>query len=223
MSCVFLRESFNRQKIVSFLRGLLSPLGILLPGLAACTYSFSNLDFHPPTNVRSIAIAGIYDTSRRIIPHALLWESLQREIIKSGKIALREPSQADVYLKTHLLEATIADGDERRIPEKKRLSFAEPDSDDLSKPYSFEDLKTAERFSVSHSLGLTVAVEIWDLRSKRCLLNKRYFAQAGRGAWNEKIPKELRFIRSQESLDYMFADASDEIARQVLVDFYSLP
>lgn len=217
MSWAFLGKCQRRAKNHLFL-----PLMGPLVWAYSCSYSFTNVQLHPPLGVTSIAVGGIYDSSRRIVPHAHLWESLQREIAQSGKLVLRDAAQADVYLKTHVVEAAIVDGDERRISEKRIMPREEPSTDDLAHPELFEDLKSAQRYTVSRTLRLTVDVEFWDLRSKAKLHAKRYTTTRTSSSWNEKVPPALRFLRAEETFTYLFADVSAEIARQVVVDFYSL-
>jgi hypothetical protein len=220
MSCTSLGKSSKNPSRQS----LLLLIGMVF-ATSACTYSFTNLQLHAPAGIHSIAIAPVYDTSRRILPHGRLWESLQREIIQSGKISLGNSTQADTQLRAHIVSAEIGDQDERRSSEKLRIPLREPTPEELAAPFSFEDLKIAESYTVSHELTLTVDVEIWDIRAeggKAKLQEKRYTLTRRKGAWNEKIPAELRFIRAEESFDYLFAEVSDELARQIVTDFLSL-
>ncbi len=206
----------------SAFRPTLLLLIVLVLSASACTYSFSNLQLHAPAGVNSIAIAPIFDTSRRILPHGHLWESLQREGIQSGKIALIDSTQADVQLRAQIISATSEVLDERRFPEPVRIPLRDPTPDDLANPGRYEDLKSADRYTVSQALVLTIEVEVWDLRSKTRLLAKRYSAKQNSASWNEKVPPNLRFIRAEESFEYLFASVSDVLARQVVTDFLSL-
>ena len=67
--------------------------------MTACSYRFANPSIAPPPTVRSIAVEAVFDTGRRVLPHDLLWDSLQEAIIVSGKLRLAAPQVADAYLR----------------------------------------------------------------------------------------------------------------------------
>jgi hypothetical protein len=217
MSCILFGKSSKQAP-----RHFPLLLIILVFSTTACTYTFTNLQLRAPEGVHSIAIAPIHDTSSRVLPHGPLWESLQREVVQSGKLQLSNSTQADVQLRVQIVSATTADLDERRFPQKPLMPLRDPSPEELAAPFSFENLKVAERYTVSQSLSLTIAVEVWDLRSRERLMTHSYSATRNAPSWNEKIPPELRFIRAEESFEYQFAALSDELARRVITDFLSL-
>ena len=93
--------------------------------ISSCAYRFTNLHMRAPNKAKTIAVEGIYDTSRLALPHEYLWESLQKYIAINGRLKLAPKNQADLYLRCQLVSAEIRPFDVRHQAAQCRLRLIE--------------------------------------------------------------------------------------------------
>lgn len=197
---------------------------VILAGLilasVSCTYRFTNVHIAVPRGIQTIAIENIYDTSGEVIPHYLLWESLQREFAKDGHLRLVSQGRADAVLVAHISEATVR-------PIGNSLE-TEPDKDigvDQSPPphpSSFRTLAQAGEFTRRDQLDFRVNIQIVELYSRDVIFQKSYSgSRQFRTARSEQsvAEKKSHFLLYEEALRAKFGEISNSIASNVVRDF----
>src|SRR3989338_6044213 len=72
-----------------------------------CTYRFSNLYLQPPKGIHTLYIESIFDSSREVVPHEILWEKIQKAFALNGKLVLTPKVEADAYLRAHITNPVV--------------------------------------------------------------------------------------------------------------------
>ena len=188
----------------------------------SCAYRFSKTRLVIPKNQRSIAVEAIYDVGENVIPHELLWESLQREIAWSGKFLLRSRNTADLYLRalvsrsgSHQFESTASST--IRDPNV----FIDPDTNLPRDPAKYLDLRSASVFSKRKRISVSIEVEIWDLHTRKKIFAKSYDLKQTLNMFSGRSTNESRFIRHEEDLEYSYQALFSRVAKQITADFQS--
>lgn len=203
------------------------PLAIFLVGLSAfltsgCVYQFTNKHVVRPEGIRTIAVEAIFDSSREVLPHEVLWESLQAAIAEDGKLRLVGQGQADALLRAHLKDASV-------MPDGS-VSLNLPDKDPKFRgkmpppaPAKFRRLEQAGQVRASSKIALVLDVEIWNLRTGSLLMKKTYSGQRGfRSIHADQkrtvTTKENDHLRYEEALEAKMKSLGDDFSRQILRD-----
>src|SRR5436189_181600 len=82
-----------------------SLLYLSLTLMCGCVYRFTNKHIYVPDGAKTIAIAPIFDSSRIVVPHDILWFSLQQAFASSGHLSMASPAKADLFLQAHVKDA----------------------------------------------------------------------------------------------------------------------
>jgi len=194
---------------------------LLLSGwaLGGCAYHFTNSHVSPPTGVHSIAVEAIYDTSREVLPHELLWQSLQNAFASDGHLRLVPVSEADALVRAHIKSASVApDGAEfENGPVNDPEVFK---GDSPPPPSSFKKLPETGKYRDKGLISLVVEVEVWNLNTRTLLMRRSYPVAAGFQAVHAPSITQTAndFLRYDESEQAAFAGLSDSIARSVVRD-----
>jgi hypothetical protein len=190
-------------------------------GTSSCAYRFTNTHVTPPEGIQSISVEAVFDTSREVLAHELLWESIQAAIIKDGNLKLTNRSQADAILRVHIKKAHIspsgqsrnngagADGRDPRV-----FDYNTPPHPNQMRP-----LTQAGRFKDSATMKFVVKAEVVSLRTKSVLLKKNYSMSTGRYyATYQGNSKNNWFLRYVEAGDAAFEKASRKLASKIVQD-----
>lgn len=187
---------------------------------SSCAYRFTNNHVRKPAGIESVAVEAVYDTTRAVLPHELLWQELQRAIAADGKLHLTTQSKADALVRAHLMTGDTRTG---RIASK-----TENDRDpELETPEEFvrtgniadfKRLTQAGEHTLDNKLVLGIRIEVIDLRSKRVLLNKTY-----RGIEEIKTARKgddpgSFFLIYTEATENQFRKISRRIATRMVQD-----
>lgn len=220
------------MKIKNLLRFLLTSVAnvgkkttlplLLCFGSWHCTYRFSNLYLQPPKGIHTLYVESIFDSSREVTPHEILWEKIQRAFAVNGKMILTSKTEADAYLRAHITTATVKQFDlEGSV--SKDISIPLMDGTGRYNPLSaYENLLAATRFSKKESLALSVLVEVWDLRNKQLLWSQTYTGSDYHKIFGVYTAKESGYLYATEGYEAVFASISGQIADNILRDFLSL-
>ncbi len=202
-----------RNSFATTLRLLL--LTALIP---ACAYRFTNRHISTPAGASTIAIESIFDTSREVFPHEVLWDSLQRTFAKNGHLRLAPRHEADLILRVHIAEGNItpAGSAEKIGPEN------DPKLDTAVRPeYNlFRILPRAGTFSQIEAVTARMEVEVFDLRSKELVMSKTYSVASSFKSIRDKhlFAANSNYLFYEESITSAFKRMSDDIANRVLTD-----
>lgn len=226
---ITLLHSFSRshrnvpsQGLVRPISGFFFLLGLILVCETGCTYRFTNTRLTLPKGVRTIAIEAVYDTSREVLPHEILWESLQTAFASDGHLRLTSQSQADALVRAHLKQASIvATGTEQlNGPRKEPNPYTSSTPPPLSE---YPTLSQASRYKDTAHLRTVVEVEIWDLRTRNVLLRQTYALGENFRAVHQTKNGEFTtaandFLRYDEAATAKFQNISRTIAQSVVRD-----
>jgi hypothetical protein len=187
-----------------------------------CTYRFSNLYLQPPKGIQTLYVESIFDSSREVTPHEILWEKIQKAFALNGKLILTSKEEADAYLRAHITSAVVNQFDlEGSV--SKEIAIPLTDSTGRYQPLSaYENLLAATRFSKKENLSLSVMVEIWDLRTKEKLWSQTYASTDFHKIYGVYTAKESAYLYAEEGFEFLFATLSERIADSILRDFLSL-
>ncbi|MBI2602141.1 MAG: hypothetical protein HYW48_03715 [Deltaproteobacteria bacterium] len=199
--------------------------------LLQCSYRFSNQHVRIPTGTETIAIEAIFDTGRSVLPHNLLWESLQRAFAANGHLRVSSMEKADLYLRAHLTSTRFAQSEWdsfskarkpsmflKELPETPGGETSEDVEPEPFAPTEYLNLHSADIFSKRQSLSFLVEVEIWDLRKKTIILSQSYPMGNTFNMFSNRSTIESRFLRNEEGIEHLFAKLSESIANAVVTE-----
>lgn len=203
----------KRKLITAFL------LSLTLNG---CVYRFTNTAIRPPAGIRSVAVEAVYDTSRQVLPHEILWESLQRAVAQNGRLALTSQDKADALLRAHITNASISPTDTPTIGD----SGLDPEvtgSGPIPKPNQMRSLTKAGLWTTKEAIGFTVVIELWDLRQKSILFKRTYSGSdvfQSVLAEDKGAPISMQYLIYEESLQTKFRQIARSISDRAITDIF---
>lgn len=189
---------------------------------SGCAYRFTNERLVRPEGIRTIAVEAVFDTSREVLPHEVLWESLQSAFASDGHLRLVSQSQADALVRAHLKQATIsATGTEQlNGPRKEPLPF---NGNTPPSPSEYPTLTQASRYKDTAVLQTVVEVEVWNLWTRSLLFRQTYSLGENFRAVHQTKNGEFTtaandFLRYDEAAMARFQNISRNIAQSVVRD-----
>lgn len=188
--------------------------------ITSCVYRFTNQHVRIPDGGRTVAIAPIYNTSRIVLPHDLLWDALQKAFAGDGHLLLSSQKKADFYVQTHVHDARAFEFETDSSSAVQAPNFL--DVGNPIAPKDYVNMHSAVLYSKREGLVFQVAIEIWDLRTKTLLLKKVYPLSAQFNMLAQQSTEESRYIRNEESFELLFVGQAKTLARQVVTDLFSL-
>lgn len=200
-------------KIISYL---------ILVALCQCSYRFTNSHIYVPYGTRSIAIAPIFDSGRTVIPHDLLWSSLQQAFASNGHLVVKGVQNADLFLQAHLKDSSVVEYDSDTTSKIQKTNMFLDGSGRPFFPNSYVNVRTADIFSKRERVSFNVEVEIWNLNSKKLLLKKEYPLSNNFNMSTITSTKESLYIRNEETLEFVIDSIAQDFARRVVDDLYTL-
>lgn len=191
--------------------------------LAGCAYRFTNKHVVRPEGIETIAVEAIYDTSREVLPHELLWKSLQDAFAADGHLRLAPQSAADALVRAHLRKASVLATGSIGTPRDKEAE-RDPSPYDRAgppRPEEFRELAKANVIRDQARMSLVVDVEVWSLRTKTKLLAKSYpvagnFRTVHYSLPSSSLPND--HLRLAEANEAEFKSLSEGIARSLVRD-----
>jgi hypothetical protein len=184
---------------------------------AGCAYRFTNEHMSTPPGVHTLAVEAIYDTSREVLPHELLWESLQQAFATDGHLKLAPQSSADALLRAHIKQAVVTTtgpisinpndslGNSEIILDPKTFSKGDPPL-----PDQFKNMTQASEYQTQAATNVVVEVEVWNLNTRALILRKTY--PAGRAFLAERAAAGVDPVKSYQVLynnDYLRYDEAE--------------
>ena len=178
---------------------------------------FSNLHSKPPKGIQSIAFEAIYDTSQKVRPHELLWESLQRAFAANGKLRVTSVAEADAFMQAQITRATSSQGS----PTARKNAAGDPEYDPKAPalPSSYKKLGQAAVLADTQNQTMRVEIKVWHLRTKELLFTKSYAVGTGnyRLLDNSTTP-DNQFLRAEEAFHNRFSQMSTNLASIIVRD-----
>jgi len=193
---------------------------ILVACTTGCAYRFTNLHVKRPAGIQSIAVEAIYDTTRTVLPHELLWEELQRAIVANGKLHLTTQSSADALVRAHITNGDFRSGRIQTNANNDRDPTIETPEEAITSGEfrEFKKLTQAGESVLDNRLVVNVRIEVIDLRTQKVLLNKRYSgSEVVKTARKGTDPGSFYLIYTEATAN-RFQQASKRIATRMVQD-----
>lgn len=204
-----MRENVNNLSSLSWLLALL----FFYP---ACTYRFTNSERSLQTSARSVAVEGIFDTTRHTFPKDILWREIQRAFASTGKIRLTSAEDAEVLIRIHLTDAKFIPN-----PGTYNTNVKEPENPYTVSPTSPNSYPLLNKSDDSYSTGETVnyefQVEAWKLGSGQQIFQKSYRHSFSYQLAGRKEQISVTTV-SKENMEATLTDSAQSIARSVYLD-----
>jgi len=210
------RSSFPRVVARGF-RSL--TLGATVFTLTGCAYRFSNLHVRRPQNIKSIAIEAIYDTSREVLPHEIIWGELQQAFARDGHLVVASRKDADAILRAHITNAAVGPSGEVFTT---KPTEDDPKVFDQDSPPSFNEFRRlpyAGEARKKMTFVIVMQVEVWHLETKELLLDRVYNLSGSFQAIRPSgLPDATGFLRTEESMQADIALVARQAAESVVQD-----
>ena len=206
------------MSILTYARSL--GIGLLLPILSSsCAYRFTNTAMRSPLGIQTLAVEAVWDNSREVIPHELLWSAVQREIVRNGRVTLTNQDEADALMVVSITKAKVTP---IGTPSQETLS-KDPSVLDTNKgtPESYRNLRRAGSWTTAEGIMFTVHVNVYDLKSRALLFNRDYSSSIAFKSMRPVTitPTESAFLNYEEALQAQFKAASNSMANSIVNDF----
>ncbi len=212
--------TFILQKLLHGRLRQILPIWFLLLS-TACAYRFSNSSLLPPEGIRTIAIEAVYDTSRDVIPHELIWSAVQREIARTGRLVLTSHNEADALMTLWVTSSKVMPGGTPSQEPKAKDPIA--NGTDIPSPLEFRELRRAGSWTSDETVNFTLEVEVHDLKSRKILFKKSYTRGAGFKSLRAQTitPVASGFMHYEEALRAQVKFLSDQLAQTMVTDFFA--
>lgn len=206
------RFTFNCLKILSLIAIFLVQAG--------CVYRFTNLHLNTPENIRTIAVEAIYDSSKEILPHDILWHEVQRAIAADGHMIVTTPASADAILTVKIKNARFAPTGTVVKPQAitEDPPAISPDDGAIPSYKSFQTLTEAVEIMPSTSMVIEVHVELWHLEKKKLLFEKQYVQSETFLSVRPSTSPRNNFLRENEAFRSDFERMSRLISESLVND-----
>ena len=212
---IFILQKLLRDRLGQFL-----PIFMVFM-TQSCVYRFSNSSLLPPEGIHTIAVEAVYDTSRDVIPHELIWSAVQREIARTGRLILTSHEEADALMTLWVTQSNISPSgtpnQEAKSKDPVAVDGVKPN------PREYRELRTAGSWTIDEQVGFTLEVEVHDLKSRNILFKKSYTQAAGfKSLRAEDItPVASGFLHYEEAMQAKVKKMSDQMAQTMVTDFFA--
>ena len=192
---------------------------LLLLLTSSCVYNFSNTTLRPPVGVRTIAVEAVYDISREVIPHELLWSAVQRELARSGRLLVTSQEEADAIMLLTLTDAKVSPSG---TPSREAISRDPVLSEtEKGKPSDFKNLRRAGNWTTDESVSMTLNVEVLDLKTRASLFSRNYSSGTTFKSLRSATitPTTSAYLNYEEALQAKVKELSEQLASRIVADF----
>ncbi len=189
-------------------------------GLSGCVYRFTNLHVAAPEGIRTVAVEAVYDASREILPHELLWEELQRTIAAEGHLMLAKASSADALLRVKIKNARFSPTGTVVKPQTltKDPAALSPGQDSLPSYREFRTLTEAAELMPSTAVMIEVDVQLWHLTNRKLLFERSYVQTESFLSVRPSTSPRNNYLRENEAFRSDFARMAKSISERVVSD-----
>jgi len=193
---------------------------IVAIGLSGCVYRFTNLHVAAPEGIRTVAVEAVYDASREILPHELLWEELQRAIAAEGHLMLAKPSKADALLRVKIKNARFSPTGTVVKPQilTKDPAAISPTQESLPDYREFRTLTEAAELMPSTAVMIEVDVQLWHLSNRKLLFERSYVQTESFLSVRPSTSPRNNYLRENEAFRSDFARMAKSISERVVSD-----
>ncbi|MEZ4743935.1 MAG: hypothetical protein R3B45_16060 [Bdellovibrionota bacterium] len=183
-----------------------------------CAYRFTNIHSNPPADVKTIAFESVFDSSQKVAPHEILWESIQQAFAANGKLRITKPEKADAFVQIHLSQFSSKQISPTTLPKKQDEIIFDPTNPAL--PSQYNKLTQPDVLADKEIQNIKVEIKIWHLKKQELLFQKTY--QLGRSYKlldNATTTTDNQFLRAEEAFQTNFTKLSQNISAAIVRDF----
>lgn len=188
--------------------------------LSGCAYKFSNKDLKTPEGIRTIAVEGVFDTSREVLHHEHLWSELQKAFASDGHLRVVPVGKADALVRAHIKSASFSpSGDTKKNgAEKDPKTF---DKEEPDGPSEFKVLTQAGKYRDKAVISTVIEIEVWNLWTRTLIMKRSYgLAESMQSIHASITTKGNDFLRLEESSDAKFQQIARNAASQLVRDLF---
>lgn len=198
-------------------------LGILILTIclmtSSCAYRFTNVAMSAPTGIQSIAIEGVYDTSREVIPHEVLWNAVAEEFAKNGRLTVTSKEEADALVTIHITQAEVSP---TGAPSAESIDRDPPiGTNNYPDPFAFKNLKKAGSWTTDEAISYTININIYNLYTRQTLFKRSYATSGNFKSIRASTVAQTRtgYLLYHEALQARMRSLSQGLARKIVTDF----
>lgn len=193
---------------------------IFLQIQAGCVYRFANLHLTAPENIRTIAVEAIYDSSRELLPHEVLWHELQRAIAADGHMLVTDAKHADALLTVKIKNARLVPTGTVVRPQAiiKDPPAINPEGDSIPSYKEFQTLTEAVEIMPSTAMVIEVEVQLWHLARRKKLFEKNYVQSETFLSVRPSTSPRNNYLRENEAFRADFERMSKAISENLVSD-----
>lgn len=184
----------------------------------SCAYRFTNVVMSAPVGIQSIAIEGVYNTSREVIPHEILWNALSEQFAKNGRLQVTSKENADAILRVRLSDASVKPSGS---PSSESI-YKDPvvTTTDKRTPFEFKNLRRAGNWTTEERLSFALTVEVYNLHTKKLIFSRSYSTS---GAFRSIRASTVAtsnsgYLLYEEALEARMKSLSTGIASNIVTD-----
>ena len=166
-----------------------------------------------------MAVESVYDTSREILPHELLWEELQRAIAAEGHLRLVSSSRADALLRARIKSARFSPTG--TVVRPQPMIKDPPPMQPGQLPFNYRDFRTlteAAELMPSTSVVIEVELQLWHLTTQQKLFERTYVQSESFLSVRPSTSPRNNHLRDNEAFRADFARMSRSIAERFISD-----
>lgn len=172
-----------------------------------------------PPDIKTLAVESIYDTSREVIPHEILWDALQRAFAADGHVRLVAAGNADALLRAHITSANVApSGSAKGTTPTEDPKF---DKNNIPDPDQFRILPQAGEYTQEEGVSVAMNIEVINLYTRQVIFNKNYSgSEKFHSSRGENVAQlKSQYLLYEEALNADIKRIASNIASQVVRDF----
>lgn len=188
--------------------------------LGGCVYRFTNLHVKPPQGIRAIAVEAVYDTTRNVLPHHLLWQNVQKEIALDGHLALVSQDEAEALLRLHLKWATLTPVAESTVGNTDKKDPKVLDVENPPNYRKFNVLPRAGRAATKEVITILVETDLWNLKTGEEIFKRTYSMRSVDypARHNSQDLEQVIFPWTMEAYNSQFDEITKRIGRRIVTD-----
>lgn len=185
----------------------------------SCAYRFTNVVMSPPPGIKSIAIEGIYNTSREVIPHEILWTALMEQFAKNGRLVVTSKEEADALVTVQLTSSSV---NPSGTPSSESI-YKDPIVTETDKrtPFEFKNLRRAGNWTTEETLSFKIDVKVHNLHNREVIFQKSYSSTGAFRSIRASTVAQTRsgYLLYEEALEARMKSLSTGLASRVVTDF----
>lgn len=180
---------------------------------SSCTYKIQNNYASRNPRIKTVAVDGIFDTTKTSLPHALFWTELQKRFALYSPLFVTSPDNADLYVRIHITDAS----EFQTKREVKDIVTYEPNTNiEPLDPTIIPSLNSASLVSTRQSTTITFAIEAIDIEGQEMFYSSTIKEAASYAIKGSFFPDETAPIKASESRNLALKAMAESLSIKVV-------